>query len=95
MQVKYCCQEKCFNIPNEQVDGLACWKCYSYNFCRCRCISWDIYCCENKCCRKKTWGQIQSLDCWKKAVCTTMSMRLYQSLDNNFYCCKKKCYRIS
>lgn len=34
---KYCCTDKCFEIPRSQVDGLACTRCNSYCFCVCAC----------------------------------------------------------
>lgn len=36
----YCCKEKCFPVTGTQVDGLACFKCESFSFCKCRCITW-------------------------------------------------------
>lgn len=37
----YCCtQKKCFRAPMDQVDGLACFECKSYSFCRCACQTW-------------------------------------------------------
>ena len=34
---KYCCSQKCFRAPQEQVDGRACDICNSFNYCRCEC----------------------------------------------------------
>lgn len=31
--------EGSFRIPNQSVDGMACGKCRSYGFCRCRCVT--------------------------------------------------------
>lgn len=37
MAKNYCCDDKCFEIPTSQVDGLACDRCYSYSYCVCYC----------------------------------------------------------
>lgn len=36
----HCCTKKCFERPNDEVDGLACTKCYSFCMCRCKCRTW-------------------------------------------------------
>lgn len=33
----WCCAMKCFVVPDDQVDGMACHKCKSYSYCVCRC----------------------------------------------------------
>jgi hypothetical protein len=35
----YCCKLECLQVPNCQVDGMACQKCRSYSYCRCNCKS--------------------------------------------------------
>lgn len=34
----YCCENKCFETPRDQVDGIACTKCYNFCYCICNCI---------------------------------------------------------
>lgn len=36
----YCCEKKCFVQHGDQVDGLACTKCWSFGCCYCRCSTW-------------------------------------------------------
>ena len=36
----YCCNLKCFVVPRDHVDGMACKICKSYCYCRCRCITY-------------------------------------------------------
>lgn len=38
MMSDWCCSSKCFKIPQIHVDGLACGKCRSYNYCICACV---------------------------------------------------------
>lgn len=38
----YCCENKCFVLPNEEVDGLACRKCESFGICKCRCKTYRL-----------------------------------------------------
>ncbi|GBM93576.1 hypothetical protein AVEN_246128-1 [Araneus ventricosus] len=33
----YCCKYKCFEIPTDVVDGMACKKCKYFGYCVCRC----------------------------------------------------------
>lgn len=52
--MRYCCYQKCFPAPNEIVDGMACRKCRSFEFCRCLCVTYmqwmrEKYCCELFC----------------------------------------------
>lgn len=35
--VRFCCAEKCFQLCDIEVDGIACDKCKSYSQCRCKC----------------------------------------------------------
>ncbi|KAK7575774.1 hypothetical protein V9T40_003690 [Parthenolecanium corni] len=35
----WCCDKKCFRVPDDQIDGLACRSCGSYSFCRCGCAT--------------------------------------------------------
>lgn len=42
-ELEYCCEKKCFRSPRDQVDGLACRKCDSYAYCRCRCVTWQLW----------------------------------------------------
>lgn len=37
MSISYCCENKCFETPKSQVDGLACTRCASYCYCVCNC----------------------------------------------------------
>lgn len=37
----YCCEKKCFIVPEDQVDGIACPKCKCYSYCHCKCISFN------------------------------------------------------
>lgn len=37
MASKYCCNNRCFEVPRCQVDGLACSFCNSYCYCKCKC----------------------------------------------------------
>lgn len=37
MSANYCCENKCFEIPRSQVDGIACNRCYSFSYCVCYC----------------------------------------------------------
>ena len=39
--LSYCCNEKCFRVPEDQVDGKACDKCNSYCYCRCSCKTYQ------------------------------------------------------
>lgn len=39
--IRYCCYLKCFIQPSSHVDGLACSKCESFGFCRCRCQTYE------------------------------------------------------
>lgn len=39
MSARYCCNNKCFEVPRCQVDGLACSFCNSYCYCTCNCIN--------------------------------------------------------
>ena len=52
----YCCDKKCFITPDE-VDGIACPRCKCFNFCACKCATYQEehkvpitrYCCPKKC----------------------------------------------
>lgn len=50
----WCCESKCFRVPRDQVDGVACSKCGSFGFCQCRCrtflrnAEW-AWCCPLRC----------------------------------------------
>lgn len=35
----YCCDKKCFEAPDNQVDGIACNKCENFSYCMCKCKS--------------------------------------------------------
>lgn len=37
---KYCCLNKCFEVPRTLVDTIACDRCKSYCYCRCKCITY-------------------------------------------------------
>ncbi len=37
----YCCEKKCFTTPWCQVDGIACRKCMSFNYCQCDCVTFQ------------------------------------------------------
>lgn len=36
----YCCQLKCFKSPDTHLDGVACVRCYAYNYCHCLCVTY-------------------------------------------------------
>lgn len=51
---QYCCVKRCFQIPDDQVDGQACNICKCYSFCQCRCRTrmWNeqwAWCCRRRC----------------------------------------------
>lgn len=48
--MRYCCDQKCFQVPDTRVDGMACRKCRSLWYCRCRCIKYMQWMRENYCC---------------------------------------------
>lgn len=36
---EWCCEKKCFKVPDDQLDGIACDMCGAFNFCMCGCMS--------------------------------------------------------
>lgn len=38
--VSYCCPLKCFKSPDLELDGIACKRCYAYNYCHCSCVTY-------------------------------------------------------
>lgn len=38
-RLSFCCNRRCFVVPDSQVDGRACRVCDCYCYCRCRCRS--------------------------------------------------------
>lgn len=36
----YCCEYKHIKLPNDMIDGIACKKCNSYNYCLCKCSNY-------------------------------------------------------
>lgn len=40
---RFCCSKRCFKIPRDQVDGLACKKCNSFCYCTCKCILFNYF----------------------------------------------------
>lgn len=40
-QRSFCCEQKCFRKPKDEVDGMACKKCKSYCYCQCLCITFQ------------------------------------------------------
>lgn len=56
--MRFCCELKCFLLPNECVDGPACGKCRSSGYCKCDCVKHmkymhDTHCCPLFCTRPK------------------------------------------
>jgi hypothetical protein len=37
---KYCCANKCFETPRTLIDTIACERCKSYCYCRCKCVTY-------------------------------------------------------
>lgn len=40
MSAYYCCEYECFEVPQDQVDGMACKTCEAFSFCHCKCRSY-------------------------------------------------------
>lgn len=38
----FCCNKRCFVIPDCQVDGIACRVCRNYSYCICKCASFNV-----------------------------------------------------
>lgn len=92
---KYCCDRKCFKLPSESVDGLACRKCKSFGNCFCSCtthIENIKYCCEYKC-HEYNLDENNMIDCKRclsgryefcKCKCTSY-------MKDKVFCCENKC----
>lgn len=35
--MRFCCEKKCFQVVGDEVDGMACDRCRSFCYCKCRC----------------------------------------------------------
>ena len=48
--MRFCCELKCFLLPNEGVDGQACEECRSFGNCHCDCVMYMKYMHDTHCC---------------------------------------------
>lgn len=82
----YCCELKCFSPPQTHVDGLACRKCESFGYCKCRCNSYKL-----------VPPTLETLKIYKSkhfyTCCPDMCVKFYLR-DIQKYCfkCQKECF---
>lgn len=83
--IRFCCEKKCLIQPDCQVDGLACRKCESFSYCRCKCETYkkDVIKNNKPILRKIVFYQTRHFITCCPGMCTKVSM------DDLTSCCTK------